>query len=103
MTRIHSPNHQIQVTTTNKTALSCFDDKRFIPDNGIDTLPYGHYSLGQEPPKPCTTSTDFSSDSDDDDRASLSADEEKNLIEFKELTPHDGDSVSTASTSSFGC
>ena len=103
MTRIHSANHQIQVTTTNKTALSCFDDKRFILDNGIDTLPYGHYSLGQEPPKPCTTSTDFSSDTNDDDRASLSADEEKNLIEFKELTPHDADSVSTASTSSFGC
>ena len=29
MTRIHSFNHQITVTTTNKTAPSCFDDKRW--------------------------------------------------------------------------
>ena len=106
MTRIHSLNHQIQVTTTNKTALSCFDDKRFILDNGIDTLPYGHYALGQDPPTPFTAcSTDLSSDTDDDDvdQTSLSTDEEQSLNEFKKLTPLDAESASRASTSSFGC
>ena len=32
---------------TNKVALSCFDDKRYILANGIDTLPHGHFSLEQ--------------------------------------------------------
>ena len=51
MTRIHSDNHQIKVSTTNKVALSCFDDKRFIQSDGISTLPHGHFSLLQEQPK----------------------------------------------------
>ena len=50
MTRIHSENHQIKVSTTNKIALSCFDGKRYIELNGINTLPRGHYSLKQVPP-----------------------------------------------------
>ena len=50
MTRIHSDNHQIKVSTTNKIALSCSDDKRYIDLNGINTLPHGHYSLQQVPP-----------------------------------------------------
>ena len=50
MTRIHSDNHQIKVSTKNKIALSCFDDKRYIELNGIKTLPRGHYSLQQVPP-----------------------------------------------------
>ena len=48
MTRITSENHQIIVTMTNKIALSCFDDKRYIFEPGIDTLPHGHFWLNQE-------------------------------------------------------
>lgn len=40
--RIQSANHEIFTLECNKIALSAYDDKRFICDNGIDTLPYGH-------------------------------------------------------------
>lgn len=43
--RIESKNHEIFTVETNKIALTAFDDKRFIQDNGVDTLPFGHYSL----------------------------------------------------------
>jgi hypothetical protein len=29
----------------NKIGLSCFDAKRYVLDNGIDTLAYGHYMI----------------------------------------------------------
>ena len=29
----------------NKTSLSDFDDKRYILDDGINTLPYGHKDI----------------------------------------------------------
>ena len=62
MTRIMSSNHQIQVITTNKIALSCFDDKRYILDDGITTLPYGHFFMNQS-----NDSQDSDIDDDDDD------------------------------------
>lgn len=40
-----SKKHVIQTVVQNKVALSSNDDKRFICKNGIDTLPYGHFSL----------------------------------------------------------
>ena len=43
MMRIHAENHQIQISMTNKVALNCFDDKRFILSDGITTLPHGHF------------------------------------------------------------
>ena len=30
---------------TNKRSLSCFDDKRYILKNGINTLAYGHKGI----------------------------------------------------------
>ncbi|KAE9524458.1 hypothetical protein AGLY_015179 [Aphis glycines] len=35
--------HDIFTVEQNKKALSVYDDKRFILDNGIDTLTWGHY------------------------------------------------------------
>ena len=35
--------HDIFTVEQNKKALSVYDDKRFILDNGIDTLAWGHY------------------------------------------------------------
>ncbi len=43
--RTTAKNHRIVTSSTNKTALSAYDDKRFICENGIDTLPFGHYRL----------------------------------------------------------
>ncbi|XP_054284895.1 uncharacterized protein LOC129001575 [Macrosteles quadrilineatus] len=43
-----STKHNIQTVTINKIALSGNDDKRHICDDGINTLPYGHYSLKKQ-------------------------------------------------------
>ena len=44
-TRIGSVNHQLQTIRTNKISLSCFDDKRYIKEDGISCLPLGHYEI----------------------------------------------------------
>ena len=43
--RIGSEKHQLQTIKTNKVSLSSFDDKRFILEDGISTLPHGHYMI----------------------------------------------------------
>lgn len=48
MNFIRSHRHEIYSVTLNKRSLSCFDDKRFIMDNGIDTLAYGHYRINKD-------------------------------------------------------
>ena len=45
MKTIRSNNHQLGSYELNKVSLSCFDDKRYILNNGIDTLAYGHYMI----------------------------------------------------------
>ena len=40
--RIGSKNHNLGTYETNKRSLSCFDDKRYILKNGINTLAYRH-------------------------------------------------------------
>ena len=42
MKRILSEKHSVGTHDINKISLSCFDDKRFILDDGINTLAYGH-------------------------------------------------------------
>ena len=41
---IRSEKHQLS-HEINKTSLSCFDDKRYIHDNGMTSYPYGHYKI----------------------------------------------------------
>ena len=43
MKTIRSNNHQLGSFELNKISLSCFDDKRFIHQNGITSFAYGHY------------------------------------------------------------
>ena len=43
MTR--SKRHQLGGYETNEISLSCFDDKRYLHDNGICSYPYGHYEI----------------------------------------------------------
>ena len=45
MTQLRSTNHQIVVNRMKKIALSCFDDKRYLLEDGLRSLAYGHYSL----------------------------------------------------------
>ena len=42
---IRSNNHQLGTFELNKISLSCFDDKRFIHQNGITSYAYGHYKI----------------------------------------------------------
>ena len=40
-----SINHKTYTYESNKTSLSCYDDKRYILSDGINTLPYGHKDI----------------------------------------------------------
>ena len=40
MKRIQAKKHKIGTYEMDKISLSCFDDKRFVLDDGIDTLAY---------------------------------------------------------------
>lgn len=42
---IRSRLHNVQTIKQNKIALSPYDDKRHVEENGVDTLPWGHYKL----------------------------------------------------------
>ena len=45
MREIKSKNHNLGTNKTNKISLSCFDDKRYILRNGIETFAYGHKDI----------------------------------------------------------
>ena len=45
MKRIQSKKYEIGTYKINKISLSCFDDKRFVLDDGIHTLPYFYKNL----------------------------------------------------------
>ena len=45
MKTIRSNNHQLGSFELNKISLSCFDDKRFIHENGITSYADGHYKI----------------------------------------------------------
>ena len=44
---IRSKKHQLGNYEINKVSLSCFDDKRYIHENGITSYAYGHYKINQ--------------------------------------------------------
>ena len=44
---LRSDHHTLYTMRVNKQALSPYDDKRYILDNGHDTLAYGHYRIRQ--------------------------------------------------------
>ena len=45
MKTIRSSKHQLGSYEINKVSLSCFDDKRYILNNGTNSLAYGHYKI----------------------------------------------------------
>ena len=42
MNRIQAKKHKIGTYEIDKISLSCFDDKRYVLDDGVNTLPYFH-------------------------------------------------------------
>ena len=42
---IRSYNHEVYTEIINKVALNWYDDKRYILENGIDTLAWGNYKI----------------------------------------------------------
>ena len=48
MRRIQSKKHKIGTYEINKTSLSCFDDKRFVLNDGVDTLAYFYKVLTRQ-------------------------------------------------------
>ena len=45
MNTTRSECHQVSSYQMNNTSLSCYDDKRYILDDGISSLAYGHYKI----------------------------------------------------------
>ena len=45
MKRILSKLHRLGIYDICKISLSCFDDKRYLQDNGIDSLAYFHKDI----------------------------------------------------------
>ena len=45
MKTIRSQRHHLGSYEINKVSLSCFDDKRYIHDNGMSSYAYGHYKI----------------------------------------------------------
>ena len=45
MRRIQSKKNKMGTCAVNKISLSCFDNKRFVWDDGIHTLAYFHKGL----------------------------------------------------------
>ena len=45
MKTIRSKNHKLGTYEINKISLSCFDDKRYILDDGVTSYAYGHYRI----------------------------------------------------------
>ena len=48
MRRIQGKKHKMGTYEINKISLSCFDDKRFVLDDGIHTLAYFHKDLRKQ-------------------------------------------------------
>ena len=42
MKTIRSENHELGSYEINKVSLSCFDDKRYLNDDGVTSYAYGH-------------------------------------------------------------
>ena len=45
MKKILSEKHSVGTYDINKISLSCFDDKRYVLDDGVNTLAYGHKDI----------------------------------------------------------
>ena len=47
MKTIRGENHELGSYEINKVSLSCFDDKRYLNDDGVTSYAYGHHRIKQ--------------------------------------------------------
>lgn len=47
MKLIRCKNHQLFMDNVIKTGLCAFDDKRYVKNNKIETVAYGHYAIAK--------------------------------------------------------
>ena len=47
MKTIRSENHELSSYEINKVSLSCFDDKRYIHEDGMTSYAYGHVKINK--------------------------------------------------------
>lgn len=47
MVTFRSKNHEIFTLSQNKISLSCYDDKRYILNDGVTSFAYGHYKINK--------------------------------------------------------
>ena len=45
MKTIRNYNHQLGSYELNKVSLSCFDDERYIHEDGLTSYAYGHHKI----------------------------------------------------------
>ena len=46
--QFRSKSHKLYTVELSKVALSAFDNKRYILKDGITSVPYGHYEIGNK-------------------------------------------------------
>ena len=52
VTSITSDKHTLNITESNKIAMSAFDDQRYYLSDGISSYAYGHYKIGHKRKQP---------------------------------------------------
>ena len=65
MKRIQAKKHKIGTYEIDKISLSCFDDKRFVLDNGVHTLAYFHKDCNKKCDKNKNENNNRDNDNDD--------------------------------------
>ena len=81
-TRIASDRHVLNTVRTNKIALSSFDNKLYILDDGISTLPYGYIESSKPPSNDSrgdNNSSTFHADSAIDETLDQDSDDDDDL------------------------
>ena len=68
MKRIQAKKHKIGTYEIDKISLSCFDDKRFVLDNGVNTLAYFHKDCNKKCDKNENKNNNHDNDNDNDNK-----------------------------------
>ena len=66
MKRIQAKKHKIRTFEIDKISLSCFDDKRFVLDDGVNTLAYFHKDCNKKCDKNENKNNNHDNDNDND-------------------------------------
>ena len=68
MKKIQAKKHKIGTYEIDKVSLSCFDDKRFVLDNGVHTLAYFHKDCKKKDDKNENENNNNNHDNDNDNK-----------------------------------